>query len=63
MNIEVFFEKITIVDGKEEARVWDGTPLIFNCKEDPGLEAAMLLIQDRIDVKRYQQITPENPTP
>lgn len=64
--IEVFFKRKTKLNGEEVApEIWvGGEPLRFTCENDPELKSALELIQARIGVKRYEQLTatpPENP--
>lgn len=65
MQIKVYFNVETLFEGEKIAEThWDGNnPLTFDCENDPQLESAMLVISNRIGVKRYEQITapPEIP--
>lgn len=63
MYIEVFFIIETqLANGKTIGFPhWDSKPLILNCKEDEELTQAMLVIQNRIGVHRYLELT--TPTP
>lgn len=59
MYIEVFFIIETqLPNGKTIGfPYWDNKPLILNCKNDPELTQAMLVIQNAIGVNRYVQLT------
>jgi hypothetical protein len=58
MQLKVYFNVDTFFNNEKIAAThWDNTPLIFDCKDDPELEAAMLTIQNRIGTKRYEQVT------
>lgn len=59
MFIEVFFIVETqLANGKTIGfPYWDNKPLILNCKNDEELTQAMLVIQNKIGVSRYLELT------
>lgn len=66
--IKVYFNRITKLGEEVVApQIWmGGEPLLFTCENDPELKSALELIQARIGVKRYEQLTappPEKPYP
>lgn len=63
MQIKVYFNIDTILEGEKIAETyWDAkNPLIFDCKDNPRLEAAMLVIQEEIGLRRYAQLTAPPP--
>lgn len=73
MYIEVFFIIETqLASGKTIGFPhWDTKPLILNCKGDEELTQAMIVIQNRIGLNRYLELTtakestvePSEPTP
>jgi hypothetical protein len=64
MRIEAYFVTSIFLNDEKLSEAWNPEALTFDCKDDPELEAAMVVIQNRIGVKRYQQITaPPVPEP
>lgn len=61
MRMEAYFVTSIYLGDEKLAETWDAQPLIFDCVDDPELEAAMQVIQLRIGQKRYAQLT--TPTP
>jgi hypothetical protein len=57
MKIEAYFMTSIYLDDEKLSEAWNSQALVFDCKNDPELEAAMNIIQARIGQKRYQQIT------
>lgn len=57
MRCEAYFVTSLYLGEEKLTETWDNQPLVFDCTDDPELEAAMKVIQNRIGVKRYQQIT------
>lgn len=65
MRMEAYFVTSIYLGDEKLSEGWNSEVLIFDCENDPELEAAMVVIQNRIGGKRYQQITapPEIPEP
>lgn len=65
MRIEAYFNTSIHLGDEKLSEAWNPEVLVFDCIDDPELEAAMTTIQNRIGVKRYQQITapPLSPEP
>lgn len=65
MQMEAYFVTSIYLDNEKLSEAWNSQVLVFNCENDPELEAAMQVIQSRIGQKRYEQITapPEIPEP
>ena len=64
MQIKAYFVTSIHLGDEKLSEAWNPEALTFDCKDDPELEAAMVVIQNRIGVKRYQQITaPPVPEP
>ncbi len=64
MRIEAYFVTSIFLNDEKLSEAWNPEVLTFDCENDPELEAAMVVIQNRIGVKRYQQITaPPVPEP
>ena len=63
MQIKAYFVTSIHLNDEKLSEAWNPEVLVFDCEDDPELEAAMVVIQHRIGVKRYQQITapPEIP--
>lgn len=61
MNIEAYFMTSIFLNDEKLSEAWNSEVLTFNCEDDPELEAAMVVIQNRIGLKRYQQITTPAP--
>lgn len=57
MRCEAYFVTSIYLNSEKLAEIWDNQPLVFDCTDDLELQAAMEVIQNRIGVKRYQQIT------
>ena len=57
MRIEAYFVTSIYLGDEKLSETWNSQVLIFDCENDPELEAAMLIIQTRIGQKRYEQIT------
>lgn len=59
MTLKVYFNVQTqLASGKSIGQpYWDAIPLELNCKNDPELADAMLIIQRKIGQGRYQQMT------
>lgn len=65
MYIEVFFiieTRLPPKNGETNGKTigfpyWDNKPLILNCKNNPELTQAMLVIQNAIGANRYLQLT------
>lgn len=56
MRIEAYFMTSIHLGDKKLSEMWNSEVLTFDCENDPELEAAMEVIQDRIGRKRYLQI-------
>ena len=64
MRIEAYFVTSIFLNDEKLSEAWNPEVLTFDCEDDPELDAAMVVIQNRIGVKRYQQITaPPLPEP
>lgn len=63
MRMEAYFVTSIHLGDEKLSEAWNSEVLIFDCKNDPELEAAMEIIQTRIGQKRYQQITAPPPIP
>jgi hypothetical protein len=65
MRMEAYFVTSIFLGDEKLSEAWNGQVLVFDCENDPELEAAMVVIQTRIGQKRYAQITapPEIPEP
>lgn len=64
MQIKAYFVTSIFLNDEKLSEVWNPEVLVFDCEGDSELEAAMVVIQNRIGVKRYQQITaPPVPEP
>ncbi|MEG5173286.1 hypothetical protein [Microcoleus sp. B3-D7] len=65
MRMEAYFVTSIYLDGEKLSEAWNSQVLVFDCENDPELETAMQIIQNRIGQKRYLQITtpPEIPEP
>lgn len=63
MRLEAYFVTSIYLGDEKLSETWNPDVLVFNCEDDPELEAAMVVIQNRIGVKRYQQITAPPPLP
>ena len=64
MRIEAYFVTSIFLNDEKLSEAWNPEVLTFDCEDDPELDAAMVVIQNRIGVKRYQQITaPPVPEP
>ena len=63
MRIEAYFVTSIHLGDEKLSEAWNSEVLIFDCENDPELEAAMEIIQTRIGQKRYQQITAPPPIP
>jgi len=65
MRMEAYFVTSIHLGEEKLSETWNVQALIFDCENDPELEAAMTIIQTRIGQKRYEQITapPEVPEP
>lgn len=63
MQMEAYFVTSIYLGNEKLSEAWNGQALVFGCENDPELEAAMKVIQNRIGQKRYLQITasPESP--
>lgn len=61
MRMEAYFVTSIWLNDEKLSEAWNPEVLIFNCEEDPELEAAMVVIQNRIGQKRYEQITASPP--
>ena|SRR4028119_712492 len=63
MKIKAYFMTAIYLDDEKLSETWNPEALVFDCEDDPELEAAMTVIQSRIGQKRYEQITapPEIP--
>lgn len=58
MRMEAYFVTSIHLDGEKLSEpAWNNEVLVFDCKNDPELKAAMEVIQARIGQKRYEQIT------
>lgn len=57
MQIKAYFVTSIHLGDEKLSEAWNSEVLVFDCEDDPELEAAMVVIQNRIGVKRYQQIT------
>lgn len=58
MKIRVFFNIDTFLNGEKISKTsWDNEPLEFDCTDDPALESAMLIIQERIGQRRYENLS------
>lgn len=70
MQMEAYFVTSIHLGDEKLSEAWNSQVLVFDCEDDPELEAAMIVIQVRIGQKRYEQITAspeiakpvENPT-
>lgn len=63
MRMEAYFVTSIYLGDEKLSEAWNPEVLIFDCVDDPELEAAMNVIQTRIGQKRYQQITAPPPLP
>lgn len=63
MRLEAYFVTSIHLGDEKLSEAWNSEVLIFDCENDPELEAAMEIIQTRIGQKRYQQITAPPPIP
>ncbi len=65
MKMEAYFVTSIHLGDEKLSEAWNPEVLVFDCQDDPELEAAMTVIQTRIGQKRYEQITapPEIPEP
>ena len=64
MQIKAYFVTSIFLNDEKLSEAWNPEVLTFDCEDDPELDAAMVVIQNRIGVKRYQQITaPPLPEP
>jgi hypothetical protein len=65
MRMEAYFVTSIYLNDEKLSEAWNSQVLVFDCENDPELEAAMTVIQSRIGQKRYEQITtpPEIPEP
>lgn len=63
MRMEAYFVTAIYLGDEKLSEAWNSQALVFDCENDPELEAAMNVIQARIGQKRYEQITasPEVP--
>lgn len=63
MQMEAYFVTSIHLGDEKLSEAWNSQALVFDCENDPELEAAMEVIQARIGQKRYEQITtpPEIP--
>jgi hypothetical protein len=57
MQIKAYFVTSIYLGDEKLSEVWNSEALVFDCENDPELEAAMIIIQTRIGQKRYEQIT------
>lgn len=57
MRMEAYFVTSIHLGDEKLSEAWNPEVLTFDCVDDPELEAAMVVIQNRIGVKRYEQIT------
>ncbi|HLO51857.1 MAG TPA: hypothetical protein VK211_25835 [Kamptonema sp.] len=57
MRMEAYFVTSIWLNDEKLSEAWNPEVLVFNCEDDPELEAAMIVIQTRIGQKRYEQIT------
>ena len=63
MQVKVYFNIDTLLGETKVAETyWDRKALVFDCKNNPRLEAAMAVIQEEIGIRRYEQITTPAPT-
>ena len=64
MRMEAYFITSIYLGDERLSEAWNPEVLTFDCVDDPELEAAMVVIQNRIGQKRYEQITaPPSPEP
>lgn len=65
MQIKAYFVTSIFLNNEKLSETWNPEVLVFDCKDDSELEAAMNVIQARIGQKRYEQITmpPLSPEP
>lgn len=65
MRLEAYFMTSIHLNDEKLSEAWNPEVLVFDCKDDSELEAAMNVIQARIGQKRYEQITvpPLSPEP
>lgn len=61
MQIKAYFMTSIYLGSEKLSEMWNEQVLIFDCENDPELEAAMHVIQTRIGQKRYEQITAPPP--
>lgn len=61
MQIKAYFVTSIYLGSEKLSEMWNEEALIFDCENDPELEAAMHVIQTRIGQKRYLQITTPAP--
>ena len=61
MQIKAYFMTSIYLGSEKLSERWNEEVLIFDCENDPELEAAMHVIQTRIGQKRYLQITTPAP--
>jgi hypothetical protein len=57
MRMEAYFMTSIYLEEEKLSEAWNSQVLVFDCENDPELEAAMSVIQTRIGQKRYEQIT------
>ncbi|MEG4149401.1 hypothetical protein [Microcoleus sp. Pol12B5] len=57
IRMEAYFMTSIYLSDEKISEAWNPEVLVFDCKDDPELEAAMIVIQSRIGQKRYEQIT------
>lgn len=57
MRMEAYFVTSIYLGNEKLSEAWNPEVLVFDCENDPELEAAMTVIQSRIGQKRYEQIT------
>jgi len=57
MRMEAYFVTSIYLGDEKLSETWNSQALVFDCENDPELEAAMQVIQTRIGQKRYEQIT------
>lgn len=61
MRLEAYFVTSIHLGDEKLSEAWNSEVLIFDCENDPELEAAMTVIQTRIGQNRYEQITTPPP--
>ena len=57
MRMEVYFVTSIFLNDEKLSEAWNPEVLTFDCEDDPELEAAMVILQNRIGVKRYLELT------